>query len=165
MTAEKKEDLPPWDGQFPSMEEMFLGNKEAIFFIETITRCSHLYDDLIDEDKKIEKDFVHQVMWEIMVGLPMNGFYRANATVLAPVIATGILNWRGANEMEALGNKEELYISHATRYSINDLALLCLVLVGGHKHAAQHARGARLVFQRDTIKHYLQEHDYGLRRQ
>ena len=37
MTAEKKEDLPPWDGQFPSMEEMFLGNKEAIAFIETIT--------------------------------------------------------------------------------------------------------------------------------
>lgn len=160
MTAETKDDLPPWDGQFPSTTEMFLGNQEAVAFMEIISRWTHLYDDLIDADKEIDKEFVHQVMWEIMVNLPINSFYRTHATVLAPVVATGILNWRGANDMEKLGSKEELYIAHATRYSINDLALIVLLLVGGPKHAAQYARAARLAFQRDTIAHYLKEHGH-----
>lgn len=160
MTAETEQDLPPWDGQLPSTAEMFLGNQEAVAFMEIISRWTHLYDDLIDADKPIDPDFVHQVMWEVMVNLPMNNFYRANATTLAPVIATGILNWRGANDMERLGSKEELHISHATRYSINDLALLVLLLLGGPKHAAQYARAARLAYQRDTLKHYLKEHGH-----
>jgi hypothetical protein len=75
-------------------------------------------------------------------------------------MATGIVNWRGANDMEASGNKEELYISHATRYSINDLALMIMNILGGPTHATLYARDARLSFQRDTIAHYLREQGY-----
>lgn len=160
MTAETKEDLPPWDGKLASLEEMFLGNQDAIRFMETISHWSHLYDDLIDKDKDVDEEFVHQVMWQVMVGLPLNKFYRDNCHLLAPVVATGILNWRGANEMEQIGSKEEHYISHVTRYSINDLALLVMVILGGAAHAARHARDARLAFQRDTIAHYLRERNH-----
>lgn len=157
MTAEAKEDLPPWDGKLASIEEMFLNNRDAIWFMKTISAWSHLYDDLIDKDKDVDPGFIHDVMWTLMVGLPLNNFYIENSRILAPVIATGILNWRGANEMEKIGSEEELYISHATRYSINDLALLVMVIVGGVEHAARYARDARLSFQRDTIAHYLKE--------
>lgn len=157
MTAETTEDLPPWDQKVASYEDMFLGNQDAINFMVTVGKWSHLYDDLIDKDKTIDDDFVHEVMWDIMVGLPLNKFYIANATMLAPVFATGILNWRGANDMEKSGSKEELFIAHATRYSINDLALLVMTLLGGGGHAAKYARDARLSFQRDTIAHYLRE--------
>ena len=160
MTAETKDDLPPWDQKFPPVEVMFLGNQEAVDFMQTISEWTHLYDDLIDGDKEIDKDDVHRVMWKIMVDLPMNNFYRMHSNKLAPVIATGILNWRGANDMERSGVKEELFISHATRYSINDLALLVMLILGGADHAAKYARPARLVFQRDTIDHYLKEHGY-----
>lgn len=157
MTAETAADLPPWDQKVASYQEMFLGNAEAIHFMTTVSRWSHLYDDLIDKDKEVDDEFVHQVMWDIMVDLPLNKFYTLNASMLAPVVATGILNWRGANDMEASGCKEELYIAHATRYSINDLALMVMTLLGGPQHAAKYARDARLSFQRDTIAHYLKE--------
>lgn len=160
MTAECETDLPPWDQQVASYEDLFLGNQDAIRFMTTVSRWSHLYDDLIDGDKEIDPEFVHSVMWDLMVSLPLNKFYVANASMLAPVFATGILNWRGANEMEASGSKEELYISHATRYSINDLALMVMTIVGGPVHAAKYARDARLSFQRDTISHYLREHGH-----
>ena len=120
----------------------------------------HYYDDLIDKDKPIPEEFVHDVMWSLMVELPTNRFYTSNAALLAPIFATGILNWRGANDMEKRGCKEELYISHATRYSINDLALMVMMLLGGPEHAAKYARDARLSFQRDTITHYLREQGY-----
>jgi hypothetical protein len=160
MTAETEDDLPPWDKTVANYDELFLGDKDAMSFMDTVSKWSHLYDDLIDRDKEIPEEFVHEVMWAIMVGLPMNKFYVANAAVLAPIFATGILNWRAANEMERSGCKEELYIAHATRYSINDLALITLALVGGPEHAAKYARDARLSFQRDTISHYLKEQGY-----
>jgi hypothetical protein len=161
MTAETEQDLPPWDGQVASYEELFLGNTDAIHFMSTVCRWSHLYDDLIDEDKEIDPEVIHAVMWDVMVGLPNNKFYTTHAASLAPVIATGILNWRGANDMERNGCKEELYISHATRYSGSDLALMVMALLGGPMHAAMYARDARLSFQRDTIAHYLEEHGHG----
>lgn len=160
MTAETKDDLPPWDQKLASLEEMFLGNEEAIRFMETISIWTHLYDDLIDKDKEVSEEFVHEVMWKIMVGLPMNKFYTDNARLLAPIVATGILNWRGANEMEQIGSKEELYIAHVTRYSINDLALMVMTILGGSLHAARYARDARLAFQRDTLAHYLKERNH-----
>lgn len=157
MTAEVESDLPPWDKKVASYQEMFLGNEDAIHFMHVVSLWSHLYDDLIDKDKEVPEEMVHTVMWDIMVGLPLNKFYVQNASVLAPIMATGILNWRGANAMEASGSKEELYIAHATRYSINDLALMIMALLGGPEHAARYARDARLSFQRDTIAHYLRE--------
>jgi hypothetical protein len=161
MTAETIDDLPPWDGEVASYEELFLGNTDAIHFMTVVSRWSHLYDDLIDGDKEIDPEFIHGVMWDIMVGLPNNKFYIAHAASLAPVVATGILNWRGANDMERSGCEEELYISHATRYSGSDLALMVMTLLGGPMHAAKYARDARLSFQRDTIAHYLKEQGYG----
>jgi len=157
MTAEVETDLPPWDQKVASYEDMFLGNRDAIHFMTVVSAWTHLYDDLIDKDKEVSDDFIHKVMWDIMVGLPLNRFYVENAALLAPITATGILNWRGANDMEASGSKEELYIAHATRYSINDLALMVMTLLGGPEHAARYARDARLSFQRDTIAHYLRE--------
>lgn len=160
MTAETVKDLPPWDQKVASYQDMFLGNQDAISFMLVVSKWSHLYDDLIDKDKPVDDQMVHEVMWDIMVGLPLNKFYVANADLLAPVFATGILNWRGANDMEKSGCKEELYIAHATRYSINDLALMVMTLLGGPAHAAKYARDARLSFQRDTLAHYLREQGY-----
>ena len=161
MTAETEQDLPPWDGQVASFEELFLGNTDAIHFMSVVSRWSHLYDDLIDGDKEIDPEFIHAVMWDIMVGLPSNKFYITHAASLTPIMATGIINWRGANEMERNGCKEELYISHATRYSVGDVALMAMALLGGPMHAAMYARDARLSFQRDTIAHYLEEQGHG----
>jgi hypothetical protein len=160
MTAEVEADLPPWDQRVASYEDMFLGNRDATRLMLIVSKWSHLYDDLIDKDKPVPDEFVHEVMWSLMVELPLNRFYVVNADMLAPIFATGILNWRGANDMEKSGCKEELYISHATRYSINDLALMVMTLLGGPEHAAKYARDARLSFQRDTIAHYMREQGY-----
>lgn len=161
MTAEVESDLPPWHGVTAPFEEMFLGDAEAIAFMRIMSRWSHLYDDLIDKNTEVSEDVIHAVMWDITVGLASNRFYIANAHVFAPIIATGILNWRAATDMERLGSEEELHISHALRYSGSDIALMIMTVLGGPAHAAFYARQAKLALQQDTFAHYSREHSDG----
>lgn len=150
---------PPWETYSDAaVRELFCGDEDAIRFMQDIGFWSHVYDDLIDQDKAIPADFIHAVMWKLLVSIPENPFYQRHQSYLRPIIVTGILNWRAANDMEASGSVEQLRVAHVTRYSINDVALMVMELVGGHEHAVRHAARARLMFQRDTWAHYLSEH-------
>jgi hypothetical protein len=62
----------------------------------------------------------------------------------------------GVNLINDEGIRDTLIV----RYSINDLALMIMNILGGPTHAARYARDARLSFQRDTIAHYLREQGY-----
>lgn len=139
--------------------EMMRGDADAVRLINELAFCSHVYDDLIDRDKPVDPQSIHRMMTMAFVSIPDNPFYRRHQAKLLPVLATGLLNWRAANEMEAVGDSEELHISHATRYSLADVALLAMVLAGGFEHAAKNARRLRLMAQNDTWSNYAAEHD------
>ena len=145
--------------ELATQDEMFLGNRSAREMLGILARASHFYDDLIDAPANVSAQTIHLAMWDIMVALPLNEFYCAHLKALAPVIASGILNWRAANDMEKTGRREELVISHALRYSIADVALLVMAILGGPDHAAKYARQAKLSFHEDTFEHYLSEHE------
>lgn len=150
---------PPWPRSTPeAMLEIMAGNKDAVQMMSDISMWSHVYDDLIDSDKPVAPEHVHAVMWKLLVALPMNPFWRAHEAMLRPLVITGIINWRAANDIESRGNLEELRIAHAIRYSICDLGLLAMALAGGQDHAVKYARQARLMFQYDTWAHYKREH-------
>ncbi len=134
------------------------GNENAVRFLRDISFLSHVYDDLIDKDKSVPQDHVHALMWKALIAIPTNPFYQAHQDMLRPLLITGIINWHGANQIEARGDVEELHISHATRYSIGDIALMAMALTGGQEHAIKNASRCRLLFQNDTWEHYLKEH-------
>lgn len=151
--------VPPWETWSEAgVNELFCGDQDAINFMRDLALWTHLYDDCIDGDKPLDPALVHSAMWKVWVSIPLNPFYRKHEMMLRPLIVTGILNWRAANEMEASGSLEELRVAHCTRYSINDVALLVMEIVGGHEHAVKHARRARLMFQNDTWANYKREH-------
>ena len=153
------EHLPPWETFTPeALAELLCGNADAIRCVQTIARCSHTYDDLIDRDKPVADDSIHDLIWSLLVALPVNPFFRAHQDVIRPVLITGILNWKAATDMERGGCTEELRIAHALRYAVADILLICMEIVGGHEHAMRHARRARLMAQADTWAHYRSEH-------
>lgn len=138
--------------------ELLCGNRDAAQFVLDICRVSHAYDDLIDRDKPVSEASIHDMVWTLLVTIPVNPFYRAHENTLRPVLITSIMNWRASIDMERSRSDEELRIAHVTRYSLADALLLCMVLTGGHEHAARHARRARLMAQADTWAHYASEH-------
>ena len=113
---------------------------------------------MIDKDKEVTEDQINWVMWELLVGLQLNPFYTANSIILTPIVMSGILNWHAANQIEKIGDLEELRISHSIRYSICDVGMVSMILAGGLEHAKKYARVARLLFQCDTWEHYKSEH-------
>ena len=138
--------------------DLLCGNRDAVQFMIDISRVSHTYDDLIDRDKPVPDACIHDMVWSLLVTIPVNPFYRAHQNTLRPVLITSIMNWRASLEMERSQSDEELRIAHVTRYSLADALLLCMVLTGGHEHAARHARRARLMAQADTWANYASEH-------
>lgn len=149
---------PPWPlAAEKRLREIFLGNEEALRFLADAFFWTHVYDDLIDRDKPVDDERIHAVFWKLWVSIPTNPFFRANESLLRPVLVTGVLNWIGANEMQRRGVLEELRIAHVTRYSIVDLALMVLAIVADREYAFAHAREVRLAFQGDTWDHYLSE--------
>lgn len=150
---------PPWElWSAEGLSDLLCGNQDACKFIVDIAAVSHIYDDLIDADKAVPSEAVHRMVWLLAVEIPANQFFNANQHAFRPVMATAILNWRAANDIEAGGNLEELRIAHAIRYSLADVLLLCLNLLGGPEYAARNARRARLMGQNDTWAHYQSEH-------
>ena len=151
--------VPPWELWSKSgLLDLVAGNEWAARFLLDVAAWSHAYDDLIDQDKPVPTQAIHAMMWRVLVDIPENPFFKTHQDALRPVLATSVLNWRAANDMEKSGCLEQLRISHATRYELSDLLLLCMVLTGGAEHAAQNAQRARLMGQNDTWAHYRAEH-------
>ena len=153
---------PPWPGEQPGeLLRMCCGNADAARLVSDLARISHVYDDLIDGDKPKDDAAVHEAMWKALIDIPSNAFFLAHRHAFLPILATGILNWRAANDMQASGCAEQLHIAHALRYSIADALMLAMLLTGGPDHAAKHAHRARLMGQQDTWAHYCAEHSGG----
>jgi hypothetical protein len=139
---------------------LMAGNADAVQMVQDIAFASHIYDDLIDCDKKTTQEQIHALMWKMLIALPMNPFYRQHEAMFRPLLITGILNWRAANEMEKTGDLEELHISHVTRYAIADVAIMAMALAGGQDHAVANTRELRLLSQQDTWANYHKEHTH-----
>ena len=133
----------------------FKGNQAAVDFVLLIARVADVWDNLIDGDVEVSNDAINDAFWRILVELPRNAFYRGNIAELLPVIATGILNWRVANNYERdYTEGRPLEIAHVIRYSIADIAILTACLAGGPEWAALVGPELRLRSQRSDFKEY-----------
>ena len=93
-------------------------------------------DDWEDNDPvdDIEKE---KVIYQVLVNMPANPFFRLNAYALLPVMSNMVLKWIGANKLE--DNKEQLDKAYMWRAAYYDVILEVVKLVHGYKVAAEAA--------------------------
>ena len=93
-------------------------------------------DDWKDNDPvdDIEKE---KVIYQVLVNMPANPFFRVNAHVLLPIMSNMVLKWIGANKLE--DNKEQLDKAYMWRAAYYDVILEVVKLVHGYKVAAEAA--------------------------
>ena len=99
-----------------------------------------LFDDIEDGDP-IEHKNGNDVLWSVLVGMPLNPFFRANQDVLTPLVIVQIHKWQAANKAEAEGKADEK--SYMWRAGYWDLVLLVCHLCHGRDIDAQ---GALLLY-------------------
>jgi hypothetical protein len=112
------------------------------------------FDDLVDNDRLVQKNEIHALIWSTLVSLPQNPFYQANSAVLGPLIATSIMKWHGANQVES--EKKPGPVAFAWRAGFYDVVLMVVALVHGHQVAAENANKVIELYGEDYAE-YLKE--------
>lgn len=132
----------------------FRGNQSAVEFVLLVARVADVYDNLVDRDAVVLTKDIHDAFWALAIEMPGNAFYRAHMDDLRPVMATGIVNWLTANQMETMDFRA-VEIAHVIRYSIADVAILAALLCGGREWAAEVGPELRLRAQRSDLNEYI----------
>ena len=130
------------------------GNQDALGFLNVVTNVLHFWDDLIDKDRTLEDDEIHSRMWDALVTLPRNKFYRTFFDELQPVLNCAISNWMAANKFEQGEDKDDLDIAFIIRSDYANIAIHTALLVGGEAWAAQVTPHIRRFWHREGREQY-----------
>lgn len=136
----------------------FRENADAVNLALSLSWCSHVWDDLVDQDRVVEESTINSAFYTILVGLPSNPFYRKHMDTLLPIMALGAMNYEIANTYQRSGHRENIALAHVLRYSIADLATAIALIIGGPDWVRQIGPELRQRCQKDTLDNYLSEH-------
>ena len=116
---------------------------DAHEWLLSMWRVTQFLDDVADKDD-INEDEFNNALWDIMLRMPSNSFYRANVDALAPVIALQTLKWQAANVVEKSGSADER--SYMWRAGYYDLVLMVCLLCFGSAMKVQKAVDALMIY-------------------
>jgi hypothetical protein len=138
-----------------------LGDDHAVTFLRDLAFVVHIWDDLVDGDKAVTPQQVTSAFTKAIVGFGSNPFFIRHSSQLAPVLHAGILNWQGANQLEAIGTPHALQVSHVVRCGVGDVAVLAAALLHGDAYAAKVAAELRMLMQQDSFEDYTADFRQG----
>ena len=87
-----------------------------------------MFDDVADGDPICSQD-LNAAIWDTLVAMPTNDFYVRNAHHLSPLVASMILKWHAANDVESVGHIDER--SYMWRAGYYDVVLMVCNLCHG----------------------------------
>lgn len=65
-----------------------------------------LFDDLMDRDKSVTDDRIERALFEALIDMPSNPFFRAHVVTLVPVVHAGVNAWLDSVDMERAATDE-----------------------------------------------------------
>lgn len=135
------------------LSQVLNGHTPAVDFIEALFAVLHFWDDLIDQDRPLSEGEIHTAMWDALVTIPSNPFYRQFLPQLQPVLINAIANWRAANLFER-GDSSERHkqIAFVIRSDYANILIQCVYLVGGRD---------AVIAATPYIREYWTEEDFG----
>lgn len=119
------------------VEEAIMADPDALEFLRAMARVLHFWDDLVDKDVELGDDTINAAMWDALVKIPRNPFYRQNIGELSPILVQSIINWRIATNVERdpTATHRDLGFAFIIRSTYVDLVTMSAAIVGGVEHA------------------------------
>lgn len=132
------------------------GSRSAIDYIMELYKIAHIWDDIIDKDKPITDNDVHNAFISALITLPYNEFYRQNIDYLLPLQHNAILQWIDANALEKMdiNSKHKAYMLKA---SFLQIVNCCAALIGGNAWAIEIGAELRNALYGETLEQFLGE--------
>ncbi|MCC7122263.1 MAG: hypothetical protein IT493_11965 [Gammaproteobacteria bacterium] len=108
----------------------FNGNVDAFRFVEMMSYLANFWDDLVDCDKSMPEERIHQMMWLALIDLPRNRFYQQHYAALSGLMASGAMEYMVAREFERTRDPHGLELAHNLRYGIGQVATYVAMMCG-----------------------------------
>jgi hypothetical protein len=106
-------------------------------------RVIQVFDDVRDGDP-VDAPDLDTAVWKSLVSMPCNPFFRAHADALQSALASAVLKWGAANDVEEAGEPDErAYMWRAGYY---DVVLLVVLLCHGPARARELASTVMLMY-------------------
>lgn len=141
----------------PTLDELFCGNRPAIDFWMTLYRIAHIYDDLIDKDRDIPDQDVHDLIWLMLVDVQDNLFYQQHYHQLKPLMVNALIAYRASVRYEQEHDEQGQELGHVLRYAVGNVMVNAIYLCGGEAHANRHAPELYKRLCDDRLGDYLRE--------
>lgn len=100
----------------------------AYAFVADLYHVLQAWDDFYDGDQMPQAAKL-EAIWASLVGIPSNQFFRAHSGELLPLMASLVIKWESANQLEA--KRERLDIAFVWRAAFFDVVLHCLLIEHG----------------------------------
>lgn len=139
------------------LEEVLLGNREAIVFVQTLAKVAQTLDDLVDGDRPVESGEIISMVWKSLIELPTNGFYRQCELYLRPLMALALQDWQDSVVLEQDGDLHDKTIAFVLRDQMAGLIVQCAYLVGGEDWMKKVGPAIRRHCHEDTLADYLRD--------
>lgn len=137
------------------LESLSLPDAAVTWLVDLWTAIQTL-DDIVDGDA-VSRDDLDRMIFGVLVGLPGNPYFAANAGMLLPVVANALVKWKAADTQERNGAADER--SYMWRAGYYDVVLAAVLLCHGPDTALKHGH---LVLQMygEKFADYAKEFDH-----
>ena len=128
------------------LKEVCLNDKQALDYLITMSHLFRVWDDVWDQDAKVDRDVVDKLFTKLSFDLSRNEFFSKNRLALESFTFMAWNSWKDSNELK--GNDSETLARWAWygRDLCNEIDILVAWLVGGTEHARSISMKSRLLY-------------------
>lgn len=118
------------------------GNEDALRFMWVFWNFTHLYDDLVDNDREVTVEQAAKWSTLFFIELSRNAFYLKHVDSLLPFIIQVCNRWCDGEDWEKNGTPQQVRLASVVKCGDIDLFFHVAYLVGGwdHMRAMRHTR-------------------------
>lgn len=136
------------------LNDVLLGNQDAVNFCISLGELTQTIDDVIDMDKPLTKGDVIHAFLSALVTIPLNPFYRDNLAVFGSILTTVFADYQASVEMETYSHHDKT-LAFVLRDNLISVAIMCAVIVGGVRYGMEKATAIRQYFHDETLEDYI----------
>jgi len=129
------------------------GYGPAIDYIQALARVSQVFDDVVDGDKPVSKEAMTRAVWDSLVAIPMNSFFRAYIDTLAPMTQAFVQDWMDANVLEQ-GSDHDKDVAFVLRDNLYSILIHMAHIIGGYDWATSWGPEIRRHIHEDSLTEY-----------
>ncbi|HDR1870596.1 TPA: hypothetical protein QB623_001297 [Pasteurella multocida] len=136
------------------LQEVLLGDKDAIDAVLILGEASQLMDDIIDGDKEFVPTNVAMTFLRMLTKLCTNPFYLTHVHALTPILYTATCDYLSATEMEKTDDDHAKNLAFVLRDNLVSVVIYIAGCIGGDLYGMAMTPKIREFYHDEKLKEY-----------